>query len=68
MASAIAYAERQGLTYTVQGAVERAANLGVVARTSDAERAAAAARRERLEWVEATLGRDVIQRGLRSRH
>jgi hypothetical protein len=51
--SAIAYAQRQGLTYTVQALPQRA---------TDSERADAIARRERLEWVKRRLGPDVAKR------
>jgi hypothetical protein len=61
--SAIAYAQRQGLTYTVQGMPQRAPRLSVVTRTTDAERANAIARRERLEWVERRLGPEIMRHG-----
>jgi hypothetical protein len=61
--SAIAYATRQGLSYTVQGTTQRLPELRVIARTTQSQRAEASARRQRLEWVEQMLGRDVIQQG-----
>lgn len=61
--SAVAYARRQGLTYTVKGMPQRAPQLQVVTRTTDAERANAIARRKRLEWVERRLGPEIMRHG-----
>lgn len=61
--SAVAYARRQGLTYTVHGPAQCNPELRVIAHATDAERASAAARRQRLEWVEHTLGPNVIRNG-----
>ncbi|MBN8956349.1 MAG: ETC complex I subunit [Rhizobiales bacterium] len=63
MESAVAYARRQGLTYTVHGPAQRDPELRVIAPATAAERASAAARRQRLEWVEHTLGPNVIRNG-----
>jgi hypothetical protein len=53
--SAIAYARRQGLKYTVAGLLEETPNCRLVSR--DPGRSPAARRqRQRLEWVERTLG------------
>jgi hypothetical protein len=62
--TAIAYAEQQGLAYTVQGMVQRDPELRVITSSTEAERAAATARRQRLEWVENTLGPNAIRYGL----
>jgi hypothetical protein len=61
--SAVAYATRQGLSYTVQGSTQRLPELRVISRTTQAQRAEAAARRRRLEWVEQMLGPDVMLQG-----
>jgi hypothetical protein len=61
--AAIAYARRQGLQYTVQGAPPRKPDVRIVSATTETERTAATARRQRLEWVERTLGPDVIREG-----
>jgi hypothetical protein len=61
--SAVAYATRQGLSYIVQGSTQRLSELRVISRTTQAQRAEAAARRQRLEWVEQMLGPDVMQQG-----
>jgi hypothetical protein len=61
--AAIAYARRQGLQYTVQGGQSRKPDIRIVSATTQAEQAAATARRQRLEWVERTLGPDVIRQG-----
>jgi hypothetical protein len=61
--SAIAYARRQGLSYTVHGTKQGQSDLRPIARTADVARAAAAARRQRLEWVEDTLGPYVMRYG-----
>jgi hypothetical protein len=61
--SAIAYARRLGLHYTVAGMPQRTSDIRLVASTGAAERAAATARRQRLEWVERTLGPDLIRQG-----
>jgi hypothetical protein len=61
--SAIAYARRQGLTYTVRGMPQCASQLRVGIHTTDTERANAAARRERLEGVERRLGPQIMRHG-----
>lgn len=61
--SAIAYARRQGLPHTVHDLPQRKPEIRIAARSKEAERAAATARRQRLEWVERTLGPDVIRDG-----
>jgi hypothetical protein len=61
--SAIAYAERQGLTYTVQRTGDESSpNMRVAAHSTAAERAASA-RRRRLQWVEDRLGSEAILHG-----
>jgi ETC complex I subunit conserved region len=62
--SAISNARRQGLKYTVQGASKRTPEIRVVTRTTEAERANSSARRRRMQWVEHTLGPEVIRNGL----
>jgi hypothetical protein len=61
--AAIAYARRQGLRYNVQGLSQRKPDIRIAASATEAEYAAAAARRQRMEWVERTLGPDVIRDG-----
>lgn len=61
--SAIAYARRQGLQYTIHGIAQPKPELGVSSGTTEADRAASRARRLRLEWVERTLGPDAIRQG-----
>lgn len=61
--AAIAYARRQGLQYTVHGTQSRRPDIRIVSGTTETERAAATARRQRLEWVERTLGREAIRKG-----
>jgi hypothetical protein len=65
MDSAIAYARRQSLQYTVQGVREQEGEPRLVPDNSHAAegRAAGQRRRRRLEWVERTLGPDVLRRG-----
>jgi len=60
--SAIAYARREGLQYTVQGALDFEPKLRLVSARSDDRRSTQ--RQRRLEWVERTLGPEVIGRGL----
>lgn len=59
--AAIAYARRQGLSYTLQDWTQPAPKLSVVAASTAAERSEARARRQRLEWVERTVGADMLQ-------
>lgn len=63
--AAIAYARRQGLQYTVHGLQEQAPELRRVSDDPDANNRSARndRRRWRLEWVERTLGPDVIRDG-----
>jgi ETC complex I subunit conserved region len=63
--SAVAYARRQGLQYTVQGVPEPEGRLRLVSDNSRAgdARTAGQERRRRLEWIERTLGSDVLGRG-----
>ena len=58
--AAIAYAQRQGLSYTVQGWTHTPPQLRVVAASTDEERSEAKARKQRLEWIERTLGADIL--------
>lgn len=62
--SAIAYARRQGLQYTVQGVPEQEAKPFLISdnRRSGEAPATVRQRRRRLEWVERTLGPDVTGR------
>jgi hypothetical protein len=61
--SAIAYAQRQGLHYTVVRRHQRVPGIRIAATSTEEARAAATARRQRLEWVERTLGPDLIREG-----
>lgn len=61
--SAIAYARRQGLQYTVHGMPQHKPELRMSSGTTEADRAASRERRLRLEWVERTLGPAVIRQG-----
>jgi ETC complex I subunit conserved region len=64
--SAVAYARRQGLQYTVEGLPDLEPKLRLVSARSDAGgRADRTQRQRRLEWVERTLGPEVIGRGFR---
>lgn len=58
--SAIAYARRQGLQYTVQGLPAQGSKPRLV---SDNPRAEGRAASQRLEWIERTLGPEVICHG-----
>jgi ETC complex I subunit conserved region len=63
--TAIAYARRQGLQYTVQGLPAQGSKPRLVSDNPEAEgRAASQQRRRRLEWIERTLGPEVIRHGL----
>jgi NADH dehydrogenase ubiquinone Fe-S protein 4 len=63
--SAIAYARRQGLQYTVQGLSTQGSKPRLVSDNPSAEdRAANQQRRRRLEWIERTLGPEVVRHGL----
>jgi len=62
--SAIAYARRQGLAYTVSGMTQGPPEQRMISSARTAQRVEAAARHRRLKWVEQTLGPDVIQHGL----
>jgi hypothetical protein len=60
--SAIAYARRQGVQYTVQGLSEQDSKPRLVLNNLDAGgRAASKQHRQRLEWIERTLGPDVLR-------
>jgi hypothetical protein len=62
--AAVAYARRQGLQYTVQGLPAQGSKPRLVSDNPEAEgRAASQQRRRRLEWIERTLGPEVIRRG-----
>ena len=61
--SAIAYACRQGLNYTVQGMPQPKPALSVIGEPTDANQDAAVAHGQRLAWVERTLGPEVIRHG-----
>lgn len=61
--SAVAYARRQGLRYSVRGMPQHRLAPRRVKRATEAERAAATARRQRLEWVERTLGPNAMRQG-----
>jgi hypothetical protein len=61
--SAVAYARRQGLQYAVQGLLERKSGPRLVSANPVSDAGSAGKRRCRLEWVERTLGPDVIRRG-----
>jgi hypothetical protein len=64
MGSAIAYARRQGLQYTVQGVPERESGPRLVSDNPHAaEGRAGGPQRRRLEWVERTLGPEVLRPG-----
>ncbi|WP_247497336.1 ETC complex I subunit [Bradyrhizobium sp. 149] len=60
MESAIAYARRQGLQYTVQAGPEQGSRPRLISDNPDARRAAG--RQRRLEWVERTLGPEMLRR------
>jgi hypothetical protein len=62
MESAIAYARRQGLQYTVQGVPEREAKPFLISdnRRSGEAPATVRQRRRRLEWIERTVGPDML--------
>ncbi|MET4842565.1 NADH dehydrogenase ubiquinone Fe-S protein 4 [Bradyrhizobium japonicum] len=63
-AAAIAYARRQGLQYSVQGLPAQGAKPRLVSDNPEVEgRAASQQRRRRLEWIERTLGPEVIRHG-----
>lgn len=59
--SAVAYARRQGLNYTVQDGAACKPDIRVIARATDAERASAIARRRCRERIEQVLGPDVMR-------
>ncbi|HKO69399.1 MAG TPA: ETC complex I subunit [Bradyrhizobium sp.] len=62
--AAIAYARRQGLDYTVQGLQDHEPRLRLVSdRTNGVSQATRTQRQRRLEWVERTLGPEVIRTG-----
>lgn len=62
--AAIAYARRQGLQYTVQGSAALGSKPRLVSDNPEVEgRAASQQRRRRLEWIERTLGPEVIRHG-----
>jgi hypothetical protein len=61
--SAVAYARRQGLHYIVHGMPQHKPDLRRVKGATEAERAAVTARRQRLEWVERTLGPEAMRQG-----
>jgi hypothetical protein len=62
--SAVAYARRQGLDYTVQGLPEQESKLRLISDNSSNEgEAASKQRRRQLEWIERTLGPDLLRRG-----
>jgi ETC complex I subunit-like protein len=64
METAVAYARRQGLNFVVRGVSDVGAN---VRRITDAKATSQATVRPwRLEWVERTLGPDVIKQGVPS--
>lgn len=63
--AAVAYARPRGISYTVQGWIPPAPELAVVPASTDEERLEARARRRRLEWVERTLGPDLLQHGIK---
>lgn len=60
--AAIAYARRQGLRYTVQGLPKQKAKPRLVSDIAEAK-VSSTQRRRRLEWVERTLGPDLLRRG-----
>ena len=65
--AAVGYAQRQGLNFIVQGAGTFTPKHQLVVDNASADLSGAAsrrARRQRLEWVERTLGTDVIRHGL----
>jgi hypothetical protein len=65
--AAVAYARRQGLQYTVQGSSAEDSRPVLVSNNPDADiRLASRQRRRRLEWIERTLGPDVLRRGFDS--
>lgn len=62
--AAIAYARRQGLQYSVEGLPAQGAKPRLISDNPDVEGPAASQqRRRRLEWIERTLGREVIRHG-----
>lgn len=59
--AAIGYARRQGLRYTVQGLPKRNTTPRLVSDNAGAEsKVSSTQRRRRLEWVERTLGPDIV--------
>jgi hypothetical protein len=64
--AAVTYAQRRGLSYTVQDWTPPAPKLSVVAASTDAARSGAKARKQRLEWVERTLGCGILYPEMRS--
>jgi hypothetical protein len=61
--AAVSYARRQGLPYSVHDLSHQTSQTRLATRSTEKERAAATSRRQRLEWVERTLGPDVIREG-----
>jgi ETC complex I subunit conserved region len=62
--SAIAYARRQGLQFSVQGLSEQESKPRLVSDNGDPEGYAAnKQRRRRLEWIERTLGPEALRHG-----
>jgi hypothetical protein len=62
--AAIAYARRQGLQYMVQGLAATESKPRLVSDNPEVEgRAASRQRHRRLEWIERTLGPEVIRHG-----
>jgi hypothetical protein len=62
--SAVAYARRQGIQFRVEGLSEQEAKPRLVSNNAEAGgRAASKQRRRRLEWVERTLGPEVLRHG-----
>jgi hypothetical protein len=62
--SAVEFARRNGLTYTVMGQAGRKyQGPRMIARATDADREQALARRRRIQWVEDMLGPKLIREG-----
>jgi hypothetical protein len=60
--SAVAYARRQGLSFTVAGWTEPKPELKVISSGRPSSEEAARNWRRRLEWIERTLGADFLHR------